>query len=539
MDCPGRSLSALRSCSKNVGDGRSLDEGPDDGEDLGSERIKMRDLESILHGEGLRASSRDEADLESSTDGDGSSHTSKRQTCVQGTGSVACLGLGQEGNSQSSLLPETAERSQNSGVKPFAGLGLDLNVVDVSDSTEHNPFHPYRNLGQARPADPSECGSTTGPLEESEPLRRWREMKQNGFLTSSHGGIPPVPKQRGRPAKRRKEEEQKKPETAKREQVNRFTKITSPSGLLSGLNPGIINHVRNSKQVHSIIEAIVRSEKAEGLADGLADGGEPRRWNRDGKNRGPRRLNLPSNKLFNFSVPESKGEISELGLEDERFRNRHVSSHASSRDEDDILALKLTTGGTMPSENVSSLSTEDAPGNRDSVGSLSLKAATVASQWLELLYQDTRGRLAALRRSRKRVRYVIQKELPYLVLAEPSSSQENNCYFQQSDATSEKYAASVDHGRRWRILFNQMDMALSEEGTHLERLLQQVKEMQIKCEKGLKSVKEDASMCAGSSHNGRLKQGDALEGDYAVRAAAASLYSACNFIMSMDNVSCF
>lgn len=73
----------------------------------------------------------------------------------------------------------------------------------------------------------------------------------------------------------------------------------------------------------------------------------------------------------------------------------------------------------------------------------------------------------ALRRSRKRVRYVIQKELPHLLSAEPSSSQENNSYFQQSDATSENYAASVDHGRRWRTLFNQMDMALSEEGNQL------------------------------------------------------------------------
>lgn len=287
-----------------------------------------------------------------------------------GPGSVACLGLNQEGNAQSSLLPETTERSQNSRVKSFAGLNLDLNVADVSDSTEHNPFHPYRNLGQARPADPSECGSTTGPAEESEPLRRWKEMKQNGFLTSSHGGIPPVPKQRGRPSKRRKEEEQKnKSETAKREQVNRFTKITSPSGLLSGLNPGIINHVRNSKQVHSIIEAIVRSEKA----DGLANGAEPRRGNKDGRDRQAGRVNLPSNKLFSFSVPESKGETSEQGSEDERLRNGHVSSHASSRGEDDSLALKLATGGTMPSENVSSLSTEDAPGNRDSVGSLSIK----------------------------------------------------------------------------------------------------------------------------------------------------------------------
>lgn len=39
-----------------------------------------------------------------------------------------------------------------------------------------------------------------------------------------------------------------------------------------------------------------------------------------------------------------------------------------------------------------------------------------------------------------------------------------------------------------------------------ERLLEQVKEMQMKCEKGLKSVKDEALLCAGSSQNGRYMQ---------------------------------
>ena len=39
----------------------------------------------------------------------------------------------------------------------------------------------------------------------------------------------------------------KKMELAKREQVDKFAKIAAPSGLLNGLNPEIINHVRDKK----------------------------------------------------------------------------------------------------------------------------------------------------------------------------------------------------------------------------------------------------------------------------------------------------
>jgi hypothetical protein len=145
-----------------------------------------------------------------------------------------------------------------------APLGLDLNTLDPSDQAEVNPFFPYKKLGQSKVSDPSECGSTTGATGESESHRKWREMKQNGFLSSSHGTAV-APKPRGRPPKRKRDDELKRSTLTQNEQT-KFTKVAAPSGLLSGLNPGIINHVRNSKQVYTIIKAMVRSEELENAA---------------------------------------------------------------------------------------------------------------------------------------------------------------------------------------------------------------------------------------------------------------------------------
>ncbi|GKB87147.1 hypothetical protein Tco_0959419 [Tanacetum coccineum] len=47
----------------------------------------------------------------------------------------------------------------------------------------------------------------------------------------------------------------KKMEIAK---VDRLAKVAAPSGLLNDLNSGIINHVRNRKQVQAIIENLMR-----------------------------------------------------------------------------------------------------------------------------------------------------------------------------------------------------------------------------------------------------------------------------------------
>ena len=103
------------------------------------------------------------------------------------------------------------------------GFGLDLNAQDDS-SVNQEPFHTQKDHEKTR--DISECGSTTGPLQEKDPLRMWKEMKQNGFLSSSYGGISiqsgfmssshgGMPKQCGR--KPKDDVHKKKKELAKRE----------------------------------------------------------------------------------------------------------------------------------------------------------------------------------------------------------------------------------------------------------------------------------------------------------------------------------
>lgn len=152
-----------------------------------------------------------------------------------------------DANNQNSNFKRKVDKSRD--------FGFDLNVEDVSSSANHD-----LNL-----IDDLECGSTCGPMEKKDPLKVWKEMKQNGFMSSSHGGVP-IPKPRGRKSKA--DALKKKMEIARKEQVDRFAKVAAPSGLLNGLNPGIINHVRNSKQVHSIIEALVRSERGDDFHSG-------------------------------------------------------------------------------------------------------------------------------------------------------------------------------------------------------------------------------------------------------------------------------
>lgn len=129
------------------------------------------------------------------------------------------------------------------------------------------------------------------------------------------------------------------------------------------------------------------------------------------------------------------------------------------------------------------------------LNAFSFAAANVASRWLDLLQQDIKGRLAgkilfqcveyeynlpsqdidafafviaALRRSKKRVRNVIQIELPYVLSTEFSSNQENRpCFEQSSEAGDSKTAVHNMHVKRWKSLFGQMDKALTEEGKYL------------------------------------------------------------------------
>lgn len=215
-------------------------------------------------------------------------------------------------------------------------------------------------------------------------------------------------------------------------------------------------------------------------------------------------------------------------------------SECNRENEDDKLALKLSSSAKVATGHASCLSNEESA-DLSSVTSLSVKAANVASQWLELLNQDIRGRLAALKRSKKRVRAVITTELPLLMSREFSSNLDKEAYTKKGSTFCYPDQATADaHSVRWSTLFAQMDKALSDEESHLESWLNQVKEMQLHCEKGLyKNSLSHAPLQTGpTGDDNRSGEADNSENDLAIRSAAASIYSTCNFLLSMENLPC-
>ncbi|GFY82051.1 cation-transporting ATPase [Actinidia rufa] len=238
---------------------------------------------------------------------------------------------------------------QDANFAASKGFGWDLNAEDVSSSLNRNPFYPFKNLENPRSSYDSECGSSTGPLEEkdsNENVERYEAKWLHLSFPWRHPGSQP---KRG------------------------FSTLLSES----------------------------------------VD--------------------------FNSDRTGGDGDSSKL--------ERRIC------------------------ENTSSLSNEESA-NVTTVSSLSIKAANVASQWLELLYQDTKGRLAALQRSKKRVQAVIHTELPSLISQEFPSNQANDQYAMKNSAAgcSDNTDAEL-HRARWSALFDQMDKALSEEEKQLESWL--------------------------------------------------------------------
>ncbi|KAL0728577.1 hypothetical protein Bca4012_024670 [Brassica carinata] len=360
----------------------------------------------------------------------------------------------------------------------------------------------------------SECGSSSVPVEGNDPMKLWKAMKQNGFLSnphggvsatssscvvsSSHGGIPAPPRKRGRRSKSSNDAamaKKRKVEIARKGEADRFARLAAPSGLLNELNPGIINHVRNKRQVLSIIQSIVKSDK-----DTMRHGNttvEGSRKNLEDVNIGASRYGIPEDS-YSMHYHEEKCEFSEDKL----------------------------------SENASSLSSEDAAGlNHASV--LTVKAATVASQWLELLHQDIKCRVSALRRSKKRVRAVVTTELPFLIMKEFPADQEND------PNGASRSSTVVNHKNRWMSLFNQLEQTLSEEEKQLESWLNQVRELQSHCDRGLQNLSLSSGqnfLQLGMPLSSRAADALLSDKDFVVRAAAASIYSTCNFLASKENI---
>ncbi|XP_031117288.1 uncharacterized protein LOC116020870 isoform X2 [Ipomoea triloba] len=527
---------------------------------LSNRKVKMRDLESVFRSEERYGMENVGVVAEHTHEPLDLIATVGASSVAVSSSSAACVD--EEARREGLCKMDRMGHESDSG-KP-RGLGLDLNAEDVSSSINHAAFcYPHKDGGCGKPSDDFECASSVGPMEERDSLKVWNEMKQNGFLSYSHGGVP-IPKAHGK--KNKNDGMKKKIELAKKERVDRFAKIAAPTGLLNGLNPGIINHVRNSKQVHSIIEALVRSEKHENRRAGGKHASQPKSGERKevelenqcgaGINRssscyqeGYSNTLSSSGHIGGYSASlnrsislnsEFTGAGGDLCMTEAKVSERtNYLPKACTDSKDDVLALKLSSATAIVSDNTSSLSNDESA-NLSSVNSLSVKAANVASQWLELLHQDIKGRLAALKRSRKRVRAVIQTEFPCLVSREFSSNQENEPYSSQGSIVGQFDKPTADaHHARWSSLFDQMDRALSEEERQLECWQKEVREMQLQCEKGLVKYNMPCVLpqIAALQNDFRLEK-DA-ERDLAVRAAAASIYSTCSFLSSMENTPCF
>ncbi|XP_020521689.1 uncharacterized protein LOC18432313 [Amborella trichopoda] len=449
------------------------------------------------------------------------------------------------------VLDKIPESNSRSCQQEFRSLSLGLppkipNVEPVNHFRPRETFDHLKGLNHEKLKDTfdtesrvSGCGSSKDPIE------RWQALKQNSnLLYCNRASISRRASSNTRPHSKKAKNDafKQRLELAKKEQTNRFAKIAAPSGLLSGLNPGIINHVRNSKQVHSIIEAMVKSEKGTHLQGGNSEvKSSERKCKYHGLfcDQGVARLDMSENssitkgdehthELFGSKRTEdwvntcgfSRGinDMHASWIEEKHRAEGSIKSQPQERERKPHF-MDFRPNLSVLMENTRSM--KEFSTNHDSIITLSVKAAMVASHWLELLSMDICGRLAALKRSKMRVRDAIQM-LPSIL---------------PGDISMANQGTPDPHYVRWRSLFDQMDNDLSEEERSLESWLRQVKEMQSHCELGLLCM--DKEGLDGRKRPRLKRDNNTLERECAVRAAAASIYSTCNFVMASENVSCF
>ncbi|KAH9294760.1 hypothetical protein KI387_038348 [Taxus chinensis] len=391
-----------------------------------------------------------------------------------------------------------------------------------------------------------------------------------------------------------------KKEVAKKETVSKFSRVTAPSGLLADLNPGIINRVRNSKQVHAIIEAVVGPDVLTAYEDSKQNYIQEPKINAQRRTLGE---SHPTDKVDNdhsevvdlhngnndaLHRHEQFGSVEGLKWKLEERMTTAMDAHLQSEERltdasllDEAFECLDARADMIPpigcnrnqfylkqvaGEHCNKQGTFNChchychPGESSGTdstcsASLSRKAATMASHWLEVYYQDVKGRLAALKRSRKRVRTLIKEVFSYAHL-DPKSSSHDHMELFGKVSNNDKHANMLldverDHVEKWRTLFTHMDQRLNVEGTQLETSLQQIKGMQAHCKWGLQEAQAGRPDDHQAQNPGGLEDkfrhwtqsmvasGKTIERHYAVGAAAASIYSTANYVTTSEDVPCF
>ncbi|CAN6835745.1 unnamed protein product [Brassica oleracea] len=154
--------------------------------------------------------------------------------------------------------------------------------------------------------------------------------------------------------------------------------------------------------------------------------------------------------------------------------------------------------------------------NTEQAKVLAVEAATVASQWLEFLHQDLSERLSAVKESKNRADDTLKAELPLLVSSSKESSSANQ------ECTSGDETVTKAHKMKWSAKFDEFKKRLNDEEKDLESTLNHAKDMQSRCNEGLRQMNE-ASVG---------KYGTDQEANLAVQTAAASIFSTCRYLLS-------
>ncbi|RDX77856.1 hypothetical protein CR513_41948, partial [Mucuna pruriens] len=503
-------------------------------------RVKMKDLDSVVHSaETNSRNSEFKNDKENTlrwslggaTD---ASQQVKTETDVEEFNFVArpldlnteaCKSGGCVENFSKESLPEKQEKGHGNLVVS-RGINVDLNAEDVTSSANLEPANSTKGRDPFKSKDVSESGSCVGPSDEKDPMTKWQQMKEYGFWSPSRAGIP-KPKQRGRKSKN--EILKKKMELAKREQVSRFTKIAAPSGLLNELNPGIINHVRNRKQVLSIIEALVRSEKHESSSAGSKQAAHRIHGSVEVSKRDQENVAVGDHQL---AFAHEEGTLhSSLG-------NRLARKFPVTMNDSSSLILEGKVcdreTSTVEKGSLKSCMTQSTNGAEDDVLALKLSSEMKASMSSTTLSNEESSNVTML------LLLLLNGWSFYIktskdAFQEFANNQDYDPYTKVSAGLPTSKIADM-HRARWTALFDHMDEALSEEEKQLECWLNQVKEKQLLCDQGIQHVNWSTAFGlqqpGNSENNSRASAFDNSEKELAVNAAAASIYSTCNFLLS-------
>ncbi|KAH7432549.1 hypothetical protein KP509_07G027500 [Ceratopteris richardii] len=278
---------------------------------------------------------------------------------------------------------------------------------------------------------------------------------------------------------------------------NRYTQVCAPVGVLGKLNPGIITRLRDRKQVYAILENVIKGAFMSGTKECLKLQGAKETGGDDGsfqcmrdraldsaaQQRPPLELSLADQDTVTLTSKTELGMREELAVDVSPV----VSANEDSASLTTRLPKKEESYSKGPNEDMDNprhasalvpeavtLNSERSIGNRnqnrhhtaenenkniENDGPVAI--GNVASCWLELLRLDIKGRLSALRRSKRRVRGVI------------TSGQLDTTHGEGIGTTK------TDEMTKWRGFFLHMEQVLCLEGTRLESWLNQITEMQL------------------------------------------------------------